>query len=300
MEYLVKKLYKLIDTEKYAGYILILPNLIFFSIFFVYPFLSVWVYSLTDWDLFSSPRFVGLSNYIRLVLEDELFRKVLLNTLYYSFVAVPTALFVAFWLALLLNRAMPGTIFFRTIYFLPYVTLMSAAAIVFSWLYHPDYGLINYLLEKIGIHGVNWLNDERWAMPAVIILENWHALGYPTLVYLAAFQGIPGELYEAARIDGANWWYQMRYITLPLSTSAIFFTLTTSLIGAMQTFDSFFILTKGGPAYATTPISYYLYQNGFEWFKMGYASTIACILFVFIGLITLIQWKLGKTWVYEG
>lgn len=177
---------------------------------------------------------------------------------------------------------------------------MTAAAIVFSWLYNPEYGLINYLLQKLGLHSVNWLIDERWAMPAVIILENWHALGYPTLIFLASFQGISSELYESARIDGANWWHQIRYVTLPLSTPAIFFTLTSSLIGAMQTFDSFFVLTRGGPAYATTPVSYYLYLNGFEWFKMGYASTIACILFIAIMIITLIQWRLRKVWVYEG
>jgi multiple sugar transport system permease protein len=299
MDGLTKKLYKLIDTEKYAGYILILPNVIFFFIFFVYPFLSVWFYSVTDWDLFSPLKFVGLSNYIKLIFEDDLFRKVLFNTLYYSFVAVPTALFVAYWLALLLNRAIPGVVFFRTIYFLPNITLMVAAAIVFSWIYQPQYGLINYILQKIGINGPNWLNDERWAMPAVIILENWHALGYPTLIFLASFQGIPSELYEAARIDGANWWYQLRYVTFPLSTPAIFFTLTTSLIGAMQTFDSFFVLTRGGPAYATTPISYYIYQNGFEWLKMGYASAVAGVLFIFIMFITLLQWKLRERWVFE-
>jgi len=290
----------LLDNEKYTGYLLILPNFIIFVVFFIYPFVSVWVYSLTEWDLFSTPVFVGFSNYISAIFTDSLFLKVLWNTIYYSFVAVLSAVFVAFWLALLMNRKIRGRIFLRLVYFFPYVSLYAAAAMVWTWLYHPDAGLFNYLLNLVGIKKINWLTDEFWAMPAIIIMANWKGIGYPILIFLAAFQEIPNELYEVSRIDGASWWHQIVHIAFPLTTPAIFFAITTSLIGAFQLFDPFYIMTRGGPAYATTTMSYYIYQNGFEWFKMGYASTLACILFTFILIVTFIQWRLRKRWVYEG
>lgn len=304
MKYVLEKsrilLDSLLNNEKYTGYLLILPNFVIFAAFFIYPFASVWIYSLTEWDLFSTPKFAGLSNYIEAIFFDGLFLKVLWNTIYYSFVAVLSAIFVAFWLALLMNRKIKGRIFFRLIYFFPYVSVMAAVAIVWTWLYHPQGGLINYLLGFLGIEGPDWLTNEFWAMPAIIIMANWKGIGYPLLIFLAAFQEIPNELYEVARIDGASWWHQIRYITFPLTTPAIFFAITTSLIGAFQLFDPFYIMTQGGPAYATTTLSYYIYQSGFEWFKMGYASTLACILFTFILIVTFAQWRLRKRWVYEG
>lgn len=300
MKSILKKGHLLLDSEKYTGYLFILPNFILFAIFFVFPFVSVWAYSLTDWDLFATRNFVGFSNYVRAFLEDDLFLKVLWNTIYYSFVAVLSAVFLAFWLALLMNRKILGRLSFRLIYFFPYVSLMAAVAIVWRWLYHPDAGLINYLLGLFGIKGANWLNNEFWAMPAIIVMANWKGIGFPILIFLAAFQEIPNQLYESARLDGASWWDQIRHITFPLATPAIFFAIVISLIGALQLFDPFYIMTQGGPAYATTTASYYIYQNGFIWFKMGYASTLACILFILILMITFAQWRLRKRWVYEG
>ena len=289
----------MLDNQTYTGYLFIAPNLILYLIFFVVPFISTLLLSFTKCDLFSAPKFTGLTNYIHL-FQDDLFIKTLGNTFYYSFVAVFSAVFVAFWIALLLNRKMRGVVFFRTIFFLPYVSLMVAVAIVWNWMYNADYGLFNYILGLVGIDGPNWLNSATWAMPAIIIFSNWGGIGFPILIYLAAFQGIPDELYEAANIDGANWWQKIRYITIPMSSTATFFALTVSLIGAFQAFDQFYILTKGGPAYSTTTLAFYIYENAFGWFKMGYASTIAVVLFIVIMIITIIQWKIRNRWVFEG
>jgi multiple sugar transport system permease protein len=283
--------------ESTAGYLFILPNLLGFLAFSLLPIAFAAYITMTDWNLSKPPIFVGGQNFVTLV-KDDLFWKTLWNTAYYTFVAVPTGVFIAFWLAVLMNRKMRGVIVLRTIYFLPQITLTVAAAVVWSWLYHPELGLFNYLLDKIGIEGPRWLQSTTWAMPAIIIMGNWHGIGFAMLILLAGLQGIPEEYYEAAEIDGGNAWQRLRFITVPLLTPTIFFVVVTSLIGAFQGFDQFYVMTNGGPAKATTTLVLYIFQNGFTFFKMGYGSALAFVLFVCILLITLVQWWLANRWVY--
>lgn len=283
--------------ETLAGYLFILPNLLGFLAFSLVPIGFALYITFTEWNLSKPPVFVGFTNFTTL-WRDALFWKTFFNTAYYTFVAVPTGVFLAFWLAVLMNRKMPGVIFFRTIYFLPQITLTVAAAIVWSWLYQPEFGLFNYLLGLLGIEGPHWLSSTRWAMPAIIIMGNWQGIGFAMLIMLAGLQGVPGEFYEAAEIDGATAWQSLRHITVPLLTPTIFFVVVTSLIGAFQGFDQFQIMTQGGPAKSTTTLVMYIYQNGFSFFKMGYGSALAFALFIVILVITFIQWQLANRWVY--
>ena len=284
--------------EAQAGYLFILPNFIGFMVFAVFPILAAIYLTFTDWDLAGTPSFTGLGNFTKMA-QDDLFWKSLGNTFYYSFVAVPTGVFAAFWLAILINRKMRGVLVFRVIYFLPHVTLTVAAAIVWSWLYHPEFGLFNYLLGLVGIEGPNWLFNRNWAMPAIIIMSNWQGIGYAMLIFLAGLQGVPQELYEAAIVDGATGWQRLRHITVPMLSPTTFFVLTTSFIAAFQGFDQFFVMTNGGPAFATTTLVLHVFNNGFQYFKMGYASSMATVLFLCILVITLIQWRAAKRWVHE-
>ena len=216
----------------------------------------------------------------------------------YTLGAVPIGVFIAFWLALLLNRKMRGVVFFRTVFFLPYVTLTVAIAIVWAWIYHPELGLVNYLLGFVGIDGPRWLQSTTWAMPAIIIMSNWKGIGYAMLIFLAGLQAIPQDLQEAATIDGASAFQRLRHITVPLLAPTTFFILVTSFIAAMQAFDQFYVMTQGGPAYATTTLVMYIFQNGFEWFQMGYAATVAVVLFASIFAITALQWRFARSWAY--
>jgi len=283
--------------ETIAGYLFVLPNLIGFAIFGLFPIGFAAYIALTDWSLSSAPQFIGLRNF-QTMLTDRLFWLALKNSFYYTFGAVPFGVFAAFWLALLMNRKIRGMVIFRTAAFLPQITLTVAVAVVWNWIYHPEFGLFNFLLKLIGIEGPRWIYSSAWAMPAVIIMSNWQGIGFATLILLAGLQGIPEELHEAASIDGANGWQKLRFVTVPLLTPTIFFVVVTSLIGAFQSFDQFFILTKGGPANATTPLPLYIFQNGFQYFKMGYGAALSFVLFVIILIITFVQWWLANRWVY--
>jgi multiple sugar transport system permease protein len=283
--------------ETLSGYLFLLPNLVGFLVFSLVPIGFAVYITMTDWRLAAAPQFIGFQNFVTL-WNDALFWKTLINSAYYTFVAVPTGVFIAFWLAVLMNRKMRGVLVLRTVYFLPQITLTVAAAVVWTWIYHPELGLLNYLLGLVGINGPNWLSNTRWAMPAIIIMGNWQGIGFAMLILLAGLQGIPQEYYDAAEIDGASSWQTMRYVTIPLLTPTIFFVVVTSLIGAFQGFDIFYVLTNGGPAYSTTTLVLYIYQNGFSFFKMGYGAALAIVLFFCILIITLIQWRLAKDWVY--
>lgn len=283
--------------ETLSGYLFILPNFLGFLVFSLFPIAFAFYITFTQWNLAKAPEFIAFQNFVTL-WNDKLFWKTLWNTAYYTFVAVPTGVFIAFWLAILMNRKMRGVLFFRTIYFLPQITMTVAAAVVWGWLYQPELGLFNYLLGLIGVEGPRWLASTKWAMPSVIIMSNWQGIGFSMLILLAGLQGIPGQLYEAAEIDGASGWQSMRHITIPLLTPTLFFVVVTSLIGAFQGFTQFQVLTQGGPAKSTTTLVMYIYQNGFSFFKMGYGSSLAFVLFLCILAVTLIQWQLANRWVY--
>ncbi len=273
-----------------------MPNFLGFLVFLLIPVLWSFALSFTSWDLLGPIEWIGLSNYSELI-SDQIFRKVLWNTIYYTIGTVPVGIIISLLLAIALNQKIRGIKFFRAVYFLPVVSSMVAVAVVWQWLYNPEFGLLNYVLSLIGIRGPNWLSSTTWSMPAVIITSIWKGLGFNMLLFLAGLQGIPETYYEAADIDGANWWYKFRNITLPLLSSTMFFVIIMSIINSFQVFDQIFIMTEGGPARSTSVIVHYLYQNAFEYFNMGYASAIGYILFFLVFIITMIQLKRSKTWV---
>ncbi len=285
--------------EAIAGYLFLLPNLVGFLIFTALAVVASAAISLTDWDLLSQAKFVGLKNYQTLLTNDPLFRKVLLNTFYFTFVSVPLTVVISLGLALALNQGIRGLALYRAAYFMPVITAMVVVALIWRWFYNPDFGVLNYLLNQLGIRRPpNWLADQRWAMPAVMIMAIWKHVGYNMVIFLAGLQAIPSNLYEAASIDGAGRWERFRYVTLPLLTPTTFFVLIVSLIGSLQVFDAVLVLTGGGPANATRTIVFHIWEQAFVFLKMGYAAAIAWILFFIIFLITLVQWRLQGRWVH--
>ncbi len=283
--------------EALWGYLLIAPSMLGVLAFSLFPVLAALGISFTDWNLITPPEYVSLSNY-RVLLGDPNFTRVLLNTLYYTAGTVPLNLVLSLALAVALNQKIRGIALYRTAYFIPVVSSMVAVGLIWSWLYDTNYGLINALLVKMHLSPVGWLTSTEWAMPAVIITSVWKSLGFNMMIFLAALQDIPKALYEAAKIDGANSWQLFRHITLPLVTPAVFFVLIMGIIGSFQAFDQVYVMTEGGPARATTVIVFYIWQNAFEFFKMGYASATAYVLFLLILAGTIIQWRIRRRWVF--
>lgn len=270
------------------------PSLLGVLGFVVLPTIASALLSLTDWDVISPPRYVGANNYVKLLLHDANFAVSWRATLYYVLLGVPGGIIASLSCALAVNqqrlrRLMP---FFRTIYFLPVITSMVAVAEIFRWLYATDYGLINYGLMSIGLPQIRWLNDARWVIPALVLMSIWKGMGYGMLIYLAGLQSIPAHLYEAAQIDGADSWQRFWHITMPLLSPTHFFQLVTGVIGAFQVFDAVYLMTGGGPANASRVYAYYLFQQAFSYYHMGYASAMAWVLFVVIFAITLIQMRI--------
>jgi multiple sugar transport system permease protein len=283
--------------EARAAYVFLLPNLLIFSIFTLYPVFASFYYSLNEWTLHTPMEFIGLANYINL-FQDEIFRQVLLNTLYYTAGVIPFQTAIGLLIAVGLNQKIRFMTGYRALYFVPVVTSMIAVSIVWQWMYQPQYGVINSLLRIVGIEGPNWLFSREWAMPAVIAMSIWKNVGYSIVLYLAALQGVPESLYESAMIDGANAWQRFWRITLPMISPTTFFIIVLSVIGSFQSFDQIYVLTEGGPARATSVIVHYLYQNGFQWFNMGYAAAIAYVLFALLLILTIMQWTYRARWVY--
>lgn len=284
----------------------LLPNLVGFLAFTLGPVLASLILSFTVWDLLTwPPRFCGLDNFIALLgmhrgeagweANDPRFWYYLWNTLFYMFF-IPLSMALSLVMALLFNRRARGVILFRTIYFLPTVCSAVALAVLWQWLYHADFGLINYLLAKIGIQGPEWLTSVSWAKPAIAIMGLWASLGgYNTILYLAALQDVSRDLQDAASIDGANAWQRFRYVTWPSISPTTFFIFLMSVIGGFQGgFLQAYMMTQGGPAGATTTIDYYIYNNAYKWFKMGYGSAIAWVLFLLVFLVTLANWRFGE------
>ncbi len=279
------------------AYIFLLPNLVLFLSFTVYPVFASFYYSLNRWDLQTPMKFIGLGNY-RALFADPTFRKVLGNTLYFTAGVIPFQTVLGLLIAVGLNQKLRFMTVYRAVYFVPVVTSAIAVSMVWQWMYQPDFGVINSILRNFGIAGPNWLFSIRWAMPAVILMSIWKNVGYSIVLYLAALQGVPEEFYEAATIDGANAWGRFRRITLPLISPTTFFIIVLSVIGSFQSFDQVYILTQGGPARATSVIALYLYQNGFQYFAMGYAAAIAYVLFALLFALTIIQWYYRRRWVF--
>jgi multiple sugar transport system permease protein len=291
-------------SQQPEAYLFLLPSLIGFAIFVLLPIVGSFGLSFLRWDLLTAPEFIGLANYVQLVTQDAVFHKVLGNTLFYTVTIVPTQLVLGLLLAVALNQGIRGLPFYRTIYFMPVVTNIVAAAIVFQWLLNRDFGIISAVIwniaERTGwaISPPDWLNNTLWAKPAVVILTVWKNVGFTMVIYLAGLQGVPDTFYDAAKVDGANGWQRFRFITIPLVSSTTFFLLVIQMIGAFQLFAEPFVMTRGGPAQATLSIVYYIYQNAFEFRRMGKATAIAWVLFAIIFLFTYIQLQLQRRWVH--
>jgi multiple sugar transport system permease protein len=272
------------------------PILGFMLFAFIPLSFSVYV-SFTKYSGYKAPIFQGAANYSKLFLDDPLFWKTLFNTLY-SAIGIPIGMALSLGIAVALNQKIRGMHFFRTVFFLPTISSVVALTLLWKWIFNSNYGLLNYLLDLIGIQGPAWLSSEHWAMPAMIIQGVWGGLGFNMVLYLAALQGVPKSLYESAEIDGANGWQRFLRITIPCISPTTFFILITSIIGAMQDFPRFQIMTEGGPNYSTTTIVYYLFQNAFRYMDMGYASAMAWVLGILIMMITLLNFWMSKRWVH--
>jgi multiple sugar transport system permease protein len=286
-------------THFYIPYFFLAPALITLTVFFFLPVIAALTMSFTDYDIYSLThlkwaRFVVFKNYQNL-LSDPLFWKALFNTTYFVLVGGPLTIITALMAALALNsRLLRFRAFFRLTLFLPVVTTLIAVAVVWRYLYHPRFGIINYLLGFIGIQPVDWLGDPHWAMPALILLAVWKNFGYYMIIFLAGLSSIPEHLYESAHLDGATGWQQFRYITLPsLAPTTAFVTIIT-IIGYFQFFAEPYVMTQGGPVNATLSVVLYLYRQGFQWWRMGYASAIGFVLFLIIFTLSIVQMSLRK------
>lgn len=283
------------DTRNF--YIYILPWLISFFLLTLYPMIrSLWL-CFTDSDFSGRGNFIGLDNFTKAFTQDPLFFKVFANTLYYVAMFVPASLVLSFFIAWLLSQKIRMLGFFRTVFYLPYITSGVAVTIMWGWIFNSDYGLINYLLSLVGITGPRWLTDKRIAMISIVIMCLW-SIGNNILIMLAGIQDIPVTYYESARIDGASTLRQIFSITIPLCTPTIFFNLVVGTIGAFQLFNQPYVLTKGGPVDSTRTVSMYLFSHAFEYGKMGYGSTIAWCLFIIIMFFTLVIQGSSRKWVF--
>lgn len=284
-------------AEIRAGVLFASPWMAGFLLFTLGPLVaSIWL-SMTQYDVLTPPRFVGLDNYRNIILADRLFYKSLYNTLYITVFGVPANILMGLGIAMLLNLKVKGMHFYRTIYYLPSIVPTVASAILWMWLLNPQFGLINAALSLLGISGPAWLSSETWSKPSIILMGLWGA-GGSMVIYLAGLKGIPEQLYEAAEIDGAGIWAKFFKITLPMLTPTLFFNLIMGIIGHLQIFAQAYIMTGGGPVDSTLFYVYYLFNNAFAYFKMGYASALAWILFLIILVITLIQFHFANRWVY--
>ncbi|MFI4970969.1 MAG: carbohydrate ABC transporter permease [Lysobacterales bacterium] len=286
-------------TERRAAWLFLTPALIVIGAFFAVPVLAAFALSLTDFDLYAladphNLRFVGLGNYLD-ILRTPLFWKSLVNTLYFVGVGVPLSIAASLGAALLLDSKLARCKgLFRTALFAPVVTTVVAVAVIWRYLLHTRYGLINYALGHLGIAPIDWLGDPHWSMPAIILFAVWKNFGYNMIILLAALQGIPGELYEAARIDGASVPRQLRHITLPMLRPALLLVAIITVSGYFQLFAEPYVMTQGQPLQSTVSVLYFMYEEGFKWWSLGRASAIAFLLFALILGATTLLLRLGR------
>ena len=273
------------------------PTLIGLTILSAGPVLATLAISLTEWDLLRAPRLVGLDNFVQLASDDR-FLKALRNTAFYTVVSVPLGMLISLFLALALNQAIRGIAWIRTAYFLPVVTSTIAVALVWQWIYSPDAGLLNQFIGLFGIPAQRWLSNPTLAMPSIVAMSVWQGLGTSIIIFLAGLQAIPGELLDAASVDGAGRWARFRNIVLPLLTPSIFFTGVLSLIDSFQVFDQIFVLSRPRPTDATITVVYFIYENGFKFFKMGYATAASWVLFLIVAVFTAIYFRSQNRWVH--
>ncbi len=288
------------NRRSLAGWAFTAPALTMLSLFFFVPVLLAFALSLTDFDLYALAdtddlRFVGFRNYAEL-LQTPLFWKALANTFYFVIVGVPLSIGLSLGAALLLNGVASKFVgIFRTALFAPVVTTLVAVAVIWRYLLHTRYGMLNYGLESLGIDPVDWLGDPNWAMPAIILFAVWKNFGYNMVILLAGLQTIPNDLYEAARIDGASAWDRFRHVTLPGLGPMLLLVSVLTMAGYFQLFAEPYVMTQGGPVESTVSVLYFMYEQGFKWWNLGFASAVAFILFLIMFTLTAIQYRIAKS-----
>ncbi len=285
---------KILNNQGFAGIVFILPALLGTLIFIIIPVICSFGLSFAKWDLLNPIEFVGLKNYID-IFHEPLFYKILVNTFVF---AISTSIFgviIPLVLAAILNSKIRGSEFYKTAYFLPFITPMIVIGVVWEWIFDPNIGLLNQILH---LH-INWLYDTNFAMPALIIVSVWKLIGYNMVIFLSGLSGISQSMFEAAKIDGANAFQTFKNITVPLLSPTIFFVVIITAISSFQIFDLIYLMTDGGPLDSTNVLVYAIYKNAFEYFNIGKASAMAYVLFVIILVLTLMQWKMRKKLVYN-
>lgn len=274
------------------------PTIVGLALLSAGPIVAALGISLTKWDLLTAPQFVGLDNFVALI-GDHRFQIALRNTSFYTFVSVPVGMVLALGLALALNQPLRGIALIRTGYFLPVVTSATAVGLVWAWIYAPSGGILNQVLEVLGLPAQKWVSDPFWAMPSIIAMSVWQGLGTSVIVFLAGLQGIPQEYYDASAVDGAGRWSRFRHVTLPLLTPSIFFNGILALISAFQVFDQVYVLARPGkPTEATVTLIYFIYENGFKNFKMGYAAAASWVLFLIVAGLSVLYFRSQRRWVH--
>ena len=311
--------------EAIEGYLFLLPNFVLFIVFFAVPLIQSFYYSLTNFNMFTTPSFVGVQNYIKalgfsinngqFIPNDPTFWTAIGNTVLYAIGVILLSVLPAFLLAWMLNSKMGGMTIFRALLYIPVVASIVGSALVWNWIFHGQVGVLNTVITAI-VDGLNslilngigrplidpniqWLLSSDTALLSLIIMTSWATIGYNMVIFLASLQGIPASLYEAATVDGSSRWNTLLKIIVPMMTPTIFFILVTNTISSLQIFSEPYIMTLGGPANSTLTIVYYLYQKGFQRFQMGYGASLAWIVFAFIFLITIFQFRLSNRWVFE-
>ena len=288
-----KFLSNILNKQTFAGYLFILPALVGTIVFIIIPIFCSFGLSFTKWDLLNPIEFIGLSNY-KAVLTEDAFRKILINTFVYALSTTVFGVLIPLFLAYTLNCKIRGSEFFKTAYFLPFVTPMIVIGIIWEWIFDPNIGILNQVLH---LH-INWLYDKNFAMPALIIVSVWKLIGYNMIIFLSGLSTMNNELLEASKIDGANGFETFKHVLIPLLSPTIFFVVIITAISSFQVFDLIYIMTQGGPLDSTNVLVYSIYKNAFEYFKIGKASALAYILFAIILSLTFLQWKFRKKFVY--
>jgi multiple sugar transport system permease protein len=280
-----------ITSQEKAAIVFVLPLMIPLTIYWIIPSLASAYYSLTNYSVVKATSWVGLANFSRMA-ADNLFWRSLWNSAYYTIGVIPLTMGIGLILALAVNSKIRGRTFFRVVFYLPLVTSTIALSMVWLWLFDPSFGLLNAGIKLLGGHGQLWLQSTKQAMPSIILMSVWMGVGGAMIIFLAGLQGIPESLYEAARVDGATGWQQLRFVTLPLLAPVTMYVLVTNIISSFQIFGPIYAMTDGGPAFATTTLMHQIYVNGFRYFSMGYAAAQSWVLFVILLGVSLVNLRL--------
>jgi multiple sugar transport system permease protein len=288
---------KLTRSNNLVAYVFLTPAILGLILYTFIPILGVFGISLTNWTGLEPPTFTGLSNYIDIFTSDFYFQSSVISTLYYAIGAVITGIIYSFCVALMLNQRIPGRGIWRSIYFMPYIVPVIGSSIVWSWMYEANFGVFNYILSLFGIDKIQWLQDEKFAMPSIILMMVWMS-GNLIVIFLAGLQGVPKTYMEAVEVDGGNFWHKFRHITIPMMSPIIFYNFLMSIIYHLQGFVPAYAITKGGPNDSTLLMVYLIYREGFMRNNFGHASALSVLFFIFIAALTGFIFSTARLWTF--